>query len=64
MLLYNGLRSSTMKKLFTSIGNTFDSQQQSFAGKTYTVGRHVVQVEDTIAEGELVVFVLLLYCYK
>ncbi|KAI0219929.1 AP2-associated protein kinase 1 [Lamellibrachia satsuma] len=39
-----------MKKLFSRIENTFDSQQ-GFAGKVFNVGRHIVTVEETIAEG-------------
>ena len=41
-----------MKKLFSRIENTFDSQQ-GFAGKAFNVGRHTVTVEETIAEGEI-----------
>ena len=41
-----------MKKLFSRIENTFDSQQ-GFAGKAFVVGRHTVTVEETIAEGEI-----------
>lgn len=41
-----------MKKLFSRIENTFDSQQ-GFAGKVFNVGRHIVTVEETIAEGEI-----------
>ena len=41
-----------MKKLFQKIDSSYDSHQH-FIGKAFSVGRHNVIVEETIAEGLL-----------
>ena len=42
-----------MKRFLSKFENTFEAPQSNFAGKVFQVGKHVVVVENTIAEGNL-----------
>ena len=45
-----------MKKLFAKT----DTSAQQYVGKVFTVGRFTVTIEDVIAEGKIVLLILLL----